>query len=284
MMRGTYAYPSLSWKRKLSAEASLFFQSRAPWTRLHHLDPLAFNRLEKLRRGSTQYCLIPDIIERQQLVEAGHAKQKLGIASDRYLVACPGAVNASKGSDVLIDAILTMDKSVPVQLMLFGKHSEKIKVKLKGVDDERIVSVDRFSTPEEFDLLFAAADLIAVCYPRHIGSASILLRAAAAGKKIIASNFGWVGWAANTFRLGQSCNATSPDAIKNLIRASIASENSSSSKQEVSAGDHLVDYHSVSNHLAHWTSLYRQRQGLPQAPRTAFADVLRRARELTCEV
>jgi len=284
MMQGKFAYPKLGWKQKLSAEASLYFQRRAPWTRLHHLDPLAFNRIDKLSPSSTQYCLIPDIIERRPFIEASHAKQKLGIAADRYLVVCPGAVNAHKGSDTLIDAVLAMDTSIPVQLMLFGKHSPEIKAKLKDLDDARVVSVDRFSTPEEFDLLFAAADLISVCYPRHIGSASILLRAAAAGKQVIASDFGWIGWATNKFRLGQACDATSPDAIKDLIQECFASKNESSSGQQLSLAEHFVNYHSVSNHLAHWTRLYRQLHGLPQPQYTPFADVLRRATEPNHEV
>lgn len=277
VMRETYAYPRLGWKKSLAAKGSLHFQCRAPWTRLHHLDPLAFDVINR-KKTNAEHFLIPDIIQRHEPADRNDAIERLGLDPGQCVVTCPGAVNYSKGSHSLIDAVTGMDESIGVQLVLIGKHSEKIKAKLKRLgQDSRIVSIDRFASVEEFDLLFSAADVIAVCYPKHFGSASVLLRAAAAGRKIIASDYGWIGWATDTFRLGETCDATSPDAIRKLIKGVALSKNKDNSGASSQGIRLLLDYHSRANHLAHWTSLYRQKQGLPQSESIVFDEVLRKA-------
>ena len=272
VMREPFAYPNLGWKRALTARVSNLLQRRAAWTRLHHLDPLAFGKIKKHRNPPRDF-LIPDIVRAPALVDKAAAKQRLGLAPDRFVVACPGPVKTSKGSKSLIQAIKEIQE--PVQLALIGKHSNEIKnyiSDLKG--DSRFFLVNRFATSEEFELLFSAADMIAVCYPKHFGSASILLRAVAAGKKIVASDDGWIGWATRKFQLGETCDASSPEAIRKLIVNVAKSGPTNDAEERTFAATKFLNYHSEENHLAHWTNLYRQRQGIPEPKIVKFDDVL----------
>ena len=278
VMREAYAYPTNSWKKRLTATASMHCQRRAAWTCLHHLDPLGFNRTRNLKSKPEKHCLIPEIIERHPSLEASDSKRQLGLDVDRYLVACPGAVNISKGSNLLIDAVLGIEESLGVQLILFGKRSKAIKEKLQGTEnDSRTISIDRFASSEEFELLFSAANMIAVCYPRHVGSASILLRAAAAEKEIIASDWGWIGWATKTFNLGKTCDATSVDSIRNQIVQAVNSSRAVPQQNDTRGAKALLSYHTKENHLAHWTHNFRLRHGLTAAKRIGFDEVLEKA-------
>lgn len=262
VMRELFAYPGLGWKRTLFAKLSSFLQRRAAWTKLHHLDPLAFQKIKNRPNASTEHCLIPDIIGSPPPLEKRIAKQRLGLDPDRYVITCPGPVRTSKGSKALMAATDMLDDAANVQLALIGKHSVELKQFAKRyAGNSKFHLVDRFATAEEFDLLFSAADMIAVCYPQHFGSASILLRAAAAGKNIIASDYGWIGWATKTFHLGEVCDANSPEAIRRLIE-NHALQNVDHSSAQARAAESFLRYHTEKNHIGHWTRLFRQRLGM----------------------
>jgi hypothetical protein len=68
----------------------------------------------------------------------------------------------------------------------------------------RIISLNRILSTSELEFAISAADLVSVTYrfPAHIGSASILIRAAAAGRPVLASPQGWLGYVTDTHSLG----------------------------------------------------------------------------------
>ncbi len=253
-MRSSFAYPQPSWKSRFASLVSYRSNMRANWTRLHFLDPLGFNYVNQRNLGSEKHFLIPDIIEKPASGDAAEARRSLNLSATSHVIACPGAANAFKGSDKLIDAVLSIDDN-DLKLILFGKHSDSILNKLQKIGhDDRILSINRFATESEFNNLFLAADTIAVCYPRHYGSASILIRASAYEKPIIGSDWGWIGWAMRNFQLGQTCDATRSESIRDAIVATCQATHPRSDR-----ADQFVRYHSPENHLAHWTDLYQQR-------------------------
>jgi len=267
-MRSRFAYPQLNLKDRLSASISYHATKRASWNRLHFLDPLGHQYLVQRNQNLQSNYLIPDIVEKPGAFSQAESRQRLKLPTDAHIIACPGAVSEAKGSDKLIDAVLESGNQ-KLKLVLLGKHSPSLKAKLEKVGHEdRIVSMDRFADESEFCDLFAAANTIAVCYPRHCGSASILIRAAAYGKSIIGSDWGWIGWAIKTFDLGLTCNTSDPQSISDAL-----AQISQSNHQQTAVIERFVDYHSPSNHLAHWTDLYRQRFGLPRAMRVDFSQV-----------
>ena len=247
MMRGRFAYPNHGWKNRLSAEVSWQLQKRARWDVLHQLDQVVFEEI--VRRGTRiENRLIPDVVEAPVAADKDAARAALGIETDKFVIACPGAVNERKGSDRLLDAVASLDER-EIQLVLFGKHSAVLEEKVRKTNSVSVRSVNRFATQQEFEQLFAASDLIAVCYPRHIGSASILLRAVAAGKSIVASDWGWIGWVAKKFKLGEVCD---PQSIASIAQA-IQNARSKIGQELPEPARQFIKYHTPENHVAHWT-------------------------------
>ena len=271
MMRGRFAYPGLSFKSRFASQISRLLAVRGNWTRLHQLDPLVFEYLQRSGFKRHINSLIPEIIQIPTHTDTAVARKNLNLDPHKHVIACPGGVNGSKGSGKLIDAVISINDS-NIQLVLIGKHSTDIKTKLKVIGQHpSIISQDRFASETEFTDLFAAADTIAVCYPRHVGSASILLRAAAAGKNIIASDWGWIGWTTKKFKLGNTCDATSVESIRKAI---LQQKETAFDTEPSGHGSSLLSFHTPENHLAHWTSFLRTQVGLPAATLINFQDVL----------
>lgn len=79
---------------------------------------------------------------------------------------------------------------------------------------------DRFLAEEEIQPLLAGCDLALLTYQRqHVGSSGVLVRAAAAGVPVLATDYGVVGEQVRRHRLGLAVDATQPDAIRAVVEA-----------------------------------------------------------------
>ena len=269
MMRGGFAYPAANLQARIKNEISWKLQQRAGWNKVHYLDPLVLNAIKKRNPSyARSVSLIPEAIEPLTINDQSQALQLLGLEQGDPLIVCPGGVNETKGSDLLAHAVSHLPRDFSCRLLLFGKHSKYLeKLSHNFAHDKRIILKNQFASREEFDSLFTAAELVATCYPRHIGSASILIRSAAAEKKVLASDFGWIKWACENYKLGQTCQAGNVAGIRDgLIRTLQSKVDSSNESQQ--ARKSFVNYHTLANHTAHFTSLICKLHGKP-APKTS---------------
>ncbi len=268
MMRGSFAYPAQNLKQCVARKINLKVVERSAWTCLHHLDPLAYQAIQNQSpKLANRTRLIPEAIEPLSINDFAEARKVLDVRSESQLITCPGTIHERKGVDLLIEAFSKNADIQNAQLLLWGKHSIHIKRLLQGkyqwlVEQQRIISRDCFASPLEFDSLFVAANLVAVAYPRHVGSSSILIRAAHAGVNVIASNWGWVGWATEKFQLGKTCDVTDPASFAKLMRHELTHTRG---PQSDSRRKQFVSYHSLENHLAHWTHRICARLKIPDS-------------------
>ncbi len=267
MMRAPSAYPSVSIQQSAIKRLNTKLVMRTPWHRLHYLDPLSVKALSRTtnRKFVGRLRLLPEAIEPLSVSNRDSAREILGLRKfEGKFITCPGEVDERKGSDLLIQAFQLANLDPTVRLILLGRHSAKIRHLLADdyrqlVIDNRIISIDRFATNAEFDCLFAIADLIATPYPRHMGSSSIVIRSAHAGKKILASNWGWVGWATQNFSLGVTCDVNNVPAFAEAIKQGIQVPG-----PDLKADHQLfLQYHTLANHQSHWLALIRELTGLP---------------------
>lgn len=264
MMRGSFAYPSQSWKEGAARRANRLALARAPWDRLHQLDPIPYQSIVQSESGLAAITrLIPEPIEPKPVETKDACRKLLGLPSDRRVIMCPGVVDERKGVDRLIDAFANSAIAKDSILYLLGAHSQKILALLRDrhaplVRNGTIISNDRFATPEEFQAMFGAGDCVALGYPRHIGSASILLRAAKSDVRILSSDWGWLGWATRTFSLGQTFDATDHQKFVGALNSLVSVKASFDSDER---RQRFLTYHTVENHLSHWTALLRERTG-----------------------
>ena len=126
----------------------------------------------------------------------------------------------------------------------------------------RIIAPDGYMSDEDFSLTMFAADLICTPYPRHIGSASIVIRAAAAERPVLGSDFGWIGYVVPRFGLGRICNVTDPAVFAAALRDSLADAHLF---RLTESGRRFVAFHSPDNYRATWTLRLRRQWGLPDS-------------------
>ncbi|OYP37319.1 hypothetical protein CGZ80_05445 [Rhodopirellula sp. MGV] len=281
MMRGVFAYTSERLRSRLASVCSLKMQKRSRWTQLHYLDPLAWTWLRERGWHDRMTGLLPELIDVSQQIGRQEARDFLKVPQDVHLVCCPGGVSGKKGSRHLIEAINRIDTSMPIHLLLIGKIEHRMREWLTRQNlSSRITVQDRFSNSDEFAAMFVAADTVAVCYPRHVGSASILLIAAKLGRRVVSSDWGWLGWATRAFNLGITCDATSAVGIELAMHARLAEIASgeevsvhANSPDMTDARAAFLEFHSPRNHRAHWTRCYRDLHGLQTETCFQFSEV-----------
>ena len=265
LMRGNFAYPSRSALRSMINRLNRCFTNRSGFDRLHFLDPLVHASLNG--RAAVTGTKIPEAITPLSSMEVTKARRILHCSTTTKLITCPGGITERKGIDLLIKAFAELERDSDTTLYLLGKHSPGIRSLLEStsirnlVNDGRLVSQDRFATKDEFDALFLAADLVCTPYPRHNGSSSIIVRTAHAGRPLLSTDWGWCGWATETFDLGKTVNVLDQsafvDALKTCLRNGAAQGTNSPMRNA------FLRFHTLENHLAVWTERIRERMGLP---------------------
>jgi hypothetical protein len=120
--------------------------------------------------------------------------------------------------------------------------------------------VDRYVTDEELGAAFYAADVVAVTHPRQIGSSGTLVRAAAAERYLLTSDFGWVGWVTQLFQLGSAVNVADIDILSTALTTAL--ERSAAYRRN-EAANRFCRYHTVPNQQAHWIREIGEQLQLP---------------------
>jgi glycosyltransferase involved in cell wall biosynthesis len=269
LFRGGFAYSGLSTRARLQHRVSRRLLSLSPWSVVHFLDPLPFDDVRSRdERLFARARLMPEPVEPAPHVSREEARRALGLEEDGRYVVLAGGIDRRKGADLLLHAFLRARLSSTDRLLLAGPLAGEIKASLTSefepmIAEKRIILLDRHLSVEQLMLAIVAADVVCVPYPNHIGSASILVRAAAANRPVLSSTFGWVGHVTSRFGLGWSCNVLQSDELARALGAAL---DHAPSWQRGDAGQRFAEFHSVANFRAHWTSALRNRLGLPEHP------------------
>lgn len=265
MMRGGFAYPNDRWAERLRASISLAATTMLPFEVLHQLDPIPFFALKRLGGKFNGHCrIIPEPVEAIEQVDRGEARRKIGIpVHGRYMVNL-GSGDARKGTDLLIRAFARGKLKENDRLLLLGKLSPLIRRLIENemkalVQTGRLIVIDQYVSHELFCLGLNAADVICTPYPRHVGSSGIVVRAAAIGKPILASSYGWVGAVVSTFGLGHTCSVSDAEEFAHHIRESLET---ASRYRQTDDGARFVRFHTASNFATHITTRLRSRLGV----------------------
>jgi glycosyltransferase involved in cell wall biosynthesis len=254
LMRGSFAYPLSSWWRRGRALVTERLLLRLPWHRLNFLDPLVVQHLKmRYPTRSNHVGVMPEPIEPAGNVSKEAARQQLGIPIAGRILACAGRMDSRKGIDLLIRAFARARKEPDHRLLLIGRQSPEVRALIEQesalVASQQLLVRDQFADQATFEAVFAAADMVVLPYPEHVGSSGILLRAVRWGKPVLASEWGWIGWVTRNFELGRTV------PVRDLARFAAALEAAYAAPLQVHSPrgrQHLMDFHTVENFQAHW--------------------------------
>ena len=191
------------------------------------LDPFVVPTLNQWA-GRTVATYLPDPVEVYPTTAANVAslRIKLGIAPTRQVMLVFGQLDERKGLFTLIDALqrLTPDQQAGWCLLLVGPVDKGIAQDLESslatLTTQTAVQVIRhhsFVAERDIQPYFTLSDLIVTLYQRHIGMSAVLVRAAAAGRPVLSSDYGLMGQLVKTKGLGQAVDAESAVAVADAL-------------------------------------------------------------------
>lgn len=185
------------------------------------LDPFAAEYINQVY-GTTKAAYLPDPVQRYSYADSEyeHLKARLGIQSNRTVFLLFGAMSRRKGASEVLDAIALLPPALcqRMTLLVVGpveepQHLEARIAELTRTKGIQVITEDTFVADEAIHPYFQISDVVLVPYQRHIGMSAILVRAAAAQKPVLASDFGLVGELTRHYQLGLAVDSTNPEEI-----------------------------------------------------------------------
>jgi len=187
------------------------------------LDPLAVKPINKFH-SKARAVYLPDPVQIYNNTEPQleELRQRLKIDSSRQVFLLFGVLAERKGIYQLLDAVqmLSPDHCQKLCLLLIGpielQEKELIQTRIREISQSlpvQIICRHDFVTDQEIQPYFQIADVILAPYQRHIGMSAILVRAAAAQKPVLSSDFGLMGEITRRYELGLTVDSTVPSEI-----------------------------------------------------------------------
>lgn len=268
LMNGSVAHPELlsraeHWKRRFYHEAA----KRGCHT-VFHLNQ--FVRDWELTRGlPPEHCVktMPDPVEVVEISKSD-ARLALGLPPDRRIVGMVGRLDLRKGAHVLIEAFLQAQLTRHDLLLLWGPLARELRPYVERLEArtdlrDRVLLRDSVLEPEQFYQAIAAMDVLALPYTATIGSSSIVIRAAAAGRPVVTTEGGWSERVMRRFPLGWSFPGPDPNELARLLPRCLEE---SESWVPSAITRRFVSYNSPENFAAHWSDGVRRALGKPSHP------------------
>lgn len=191
------------------------------------LDPFAAERISKFK-GNVKAIYLPDPVQiyNNSDTQSEKLRQTLEIDPDRNVFLMFGVLQKRKGIYQLLDAIALLPPHLcqKLCLLLVGPIGSEllIKTRIRELCEAfpiQVISHEQFVPDREIQPYFKVADVILAPYIRHIGMSAILVRAAAAQKPVLASNYGLMGQMVTHHKLGITVDSSVPSEIaKGLIQ------------------------------------------------------------------
>ena len=191
------------------------------------LDPFVVPTLNQWA-GRDVATYLPDPVEVYPTTAADAAalRQQLSIEPTRRVVLVFGQLDQRKGLFTLIEAFrrLTPAQQSNWCLLLVGPVEDGIAPALTSSLDTlttqtavQVVRHHSFVNEKDIQPYFMVSDLIATLYQRHIGMSAVLVRAAAAGKPVLSSDYGLMGQLVRTWNLGQAVDAENSVVVADAL-------------------------------------------------------------------
>jgi len=195
------------------------------------LDPFVVDHIHQLGASANVLHLAdPVSTARVDPDRVAALRAQEGISDDGKLVLLFGLMTPRKGMYELLEAMQFVQKpmSSNTSLRLVGRvpdeHREPLMRAVATAQSRSCVDIsviDEFVPDNDVQAWFAAADVVAAPYQKHVGMSGITVQAAAVGRPLLCSDYGLMGELTRQRRLGCTVDASSPieigDALNRML-------------------------------------------------------------------
>jgi len=180
--------------------------------------------------AADRISVVPDPVESWDPadLDQADARRRLDLPADGPLVLFFGQMREEKGIGTLLEAVERYDGD-PFTLVLAGPPSAVSSADVAAAEGSAVTVVDRLEYVPEEDVFayFRAADGVVLPYERSFGElrpSTVFTKACAAGRPVIASDFGTFGRLVRQWDLGLLSEPGSSAALAETLAEFVASE------------------------------------------------------------
>lgn len=241
-------HPPVGWRERLrELRKSLLLRVMLRHPRLRTVfssDPYCLPVLQRFA-PRVRFRHLPDPVQVYPVWETGVAALKAAsrLPTDRKTLLLFGHLDSRKGIRCLQKSLTQLPESTRQRLTLWlvgpleddqRRYVEKME-SLPGLEVRRH---HEFVPDEQVQTYFQAAEGVLALYQRHVGGSAVLVRAAAAGKPALASDYGLVGQLVRENALGLALDATDPAAVAAAVTRFLESPALGNPEQMRNFADH----------------------------------------------
>jgi glycosyltransferase involved in cell wall biosynthesis len=198
---------------------------------LHALLSIDLPLIEDMKQSRATLGALKYLADPAELVGThtmGSARSALGIPDEARVVLVYGVVDRRKGLEQVLSGLCSTSIIGDFHLLVVGALSGWARDLLAGTDANylrasgRLHVVDRFVSDSEQQMVFAACDVVWLGYREHYTMSGVLVLAATAGKCVVATELGLIGWYARRAGLGPTISGESTEDVAYALNAAVA--------------------------------------------------------------
>lgn len=225
-----YGYPRcehLNWKEHIKQQINDVAWKYSDWDSLMFVNPFIYESvLAQKGFAHKRIRLVPDPAPPSARADAFTSRARLGIPTDGLYMGFVGMMDGRKAIPELLAAFAHAKADESCRLLLMGRMESAFAQLLDTqyahlVKSGRIIVMNRFLSPEEVHLGYAAIDVHALLQYRRMNLSANLLKAVAYGKPVLVDAAGYTGLISKRFALGEVCDVLSLQSTSEAIKRAL---------------------------------------------------------------
>jgi glycosyltransferase involved in cell wall biosynthesis len=187
------------------------------------LDPFAVKYFDRIDKAA-EVVYLPDPVQlyAESELNPETLTKELGIDSNRQVFLLFGVLDGRKGLHEILDAVLLLPAELcqKLCLLLIGPirfdHKARVQEQIQAIaksTSAQVIVRDQFVPDRHVQSYFQISDVVLATYQRHLGTSSILIRAAAAGKPSLSTDYGLMGEWTRRHQLGIAVDSSKPAEV-----------------------------------------------------------------------
>ena len=221
---------------------------------------------EGISRGAfrSRFSLMPHPVAPNPRLSRAASRRKLGIPVDGRYIGLAASLDSRKAIAEFLAAFRAASHTANERLLLAGwisdSHLRTIRESYQDLIDEgRLVLMQGFVSPETYQTVLTALDVVCTPYPGFGGLSSTLLEGVAAGRPILANAYGWSQAIIRRFGVGSTCDVLNHPAFTTAIRSAL---DRCDQHEETEPIKRLLTFHLPENYAQSWLAGIRAMRGL----------------------